>query len=150
MTSKIFIIIGMNNMNHVTELIARYAETDQMGIIHHSVYPVWFEAARTEFIKDMGISYSECEKLGLMLPLINLECKYIKAAHYEDVITIESRISKATPVRLVISYIVKNKSTGDTIATGRTVHVWTDKNRKPVDMRKKAPDIYQVMADNQI
>ncbi len=135
-------------MINTTEIIARYAETDKMGIIHHSVYAVWFEAARTEFIKGIGIPYSECESRGLMLPLISLECKYNKPAYYEDVIAIESSIQKATPVRLVISYTAKNKNTGDLIATGKTIHVWTDGDRKPIDMRKKAPDIYQLMINN--
>lgn len=133
-------------MIHTTKLIARYAETDRMGIIHHSVYPIWFEAARTEFIRDIGISYSECESKGLMLPLINLDCKYKKPAYYEDKIAVESCISKVTPVRLTISYTVKNSKTDEILATGKTVHVWTDDHMKPVDMRKKAPDIYKIMS----
>lgn len=150
MMFRISITIGKSkNMAHITELIARYAETDQMGIIHHSVYPVWFEAARTEFIKELGISYSECESRGLMLPLIGLECKFHKPAYYEDVIAIESSIQNATPVRLVISYIARNKATDEILATGKTVHVWTDSERKPVDMRKKAPDIFHMMTENE-
>ena len=55
----------MEKINRL-EITARYAETDMMGIIHHSVYPVWFEAARTEFIKMTGITYSELEKQGII------------------------------------------------------------------------------------
>lgn len=149
MTFRTYIIIGMSNMTHTTELIARYAETDQMGIIHHSVYPVWFEAARTELIKEIGISYSNCEKGGLMLPLIELKCKYIKPAYYEDVILVESSVTKATPVRLVIGYTAKNKENGSILATGHTTHVWTDTDRKPVNMKKKAPDILEMMKRSQ-
>ena len=149
MTFRTYITIGMNDMAHETELIARYAETDQMGIIHHSVYPVWFEAARTEFIKQVGISYSNCERRGLMLPLIGLECRYLKPAYYEDVISVESRIVKATPVRLVIGYTVRNKDTSEVLATGSTTHVWTDGSRRPVNMKKKAPDILEMMKQNQ-
>jgi len=53
-----------------TEIIVRYAETDRMGIVHHSNYPIWFEAARTDFIKNLGMSYSKIEERGFMLPLI--------------------------------------------------------------------------------
>ena len=49
-----------------TKIVARYAETDQMGIIHHSVYPIWFEAARTEFIKLSGITYTQLEQQGVI------------------------------------------------------------------------------------
>jgi len=67
-----------------TEIIVRYAETDRMGIVHHSNYPIWFEAARTDFIKNLGMSYSKIEERGFMLPLIELTCRYKGAARYED------------------------------------------------------------------
>ena len=70
----------MEKINRL-EITARYAETDMMGIIHHSVYAVWFEAARTEFIKMTGISYTQLEKSGIMLPLSELCCKYILPVH---------------------------------------------------------------------
>ncbi|MFR3009310.1 MAG: acyl-CoA thioesterase, partial [Pseudoruminococcus massiliensis] len=60
-----------------SKIVARYAETDQMGIVHHSVYPIWFEVGRTDFIKLTGMSYTELEESGVMLPLASLECKYI-------------------------------------------------------------------------
>ena len=61
----------MNDIEKINRLhiTARYAETDMMGIIHHSVYPVWFEAARTNMIRSIGITYSQLEKDGIMLPL---------------------------------------------------------------------------------
>jgi acyl-CoA thioester hydrolase len=132
-------------MKHETKLIARYAETDMMGIIHHSVYPVWFEAARTEFIKKAGISYSECEKRGLMLPLIGLECKYIKPAHYEDGIIVETTIAKMSPVRLVMEYKVMKEADGIVLAEGTTTHVWTDTGMKPVNIKKHNPEIYSII-----
>jgi len=137
-------------MAYKIDIIVRYAETDQMGIVHHSVYPIWFEAARTEMIKNLGISYSECETRGLMLPLIELECKYIKPAYYEDVVSIESFIIKTTPVRLIVGYIARNSKTGEELANGTTTHVWTDSHRKPVNIKKKAPDIYNMMTENQV
>ncbi|MEG0230260.1 MAG: thioesterase family protein, partial [Oscillospiraceae bacterium] len=67
-----------------TKIVARYAETDQMGVVHHSVYPIWYEVARTEFIKHIGISYSQMEKMGVMTPLAHLQCDYKNATKYED------------------------------------------------------------------
>jgi len=67
-----------------TRLVVRYAETDQMGIVHHSNYPVWFEAGRTDFIKGIGLPYSKIEEKGILLPLIELKCCYRGAARYED------------------------------------------------------------------
>ena len=61
-------------MTSVTAITVRYNETDRMGITHHAVYPVWYEQARTDFIKKLGISSSQVEQLGVMLPLVDLSC----------------------------------------------------------------------------
>ena len=93
-------------MIHKTVIKARYAETDQMGIIHHSVYPVWYETARTEFIKTSGITYSQLEKKGIMLPLSEIGCKYILPVHYEDEVVVETKITKITCAKIVFGYRV--------------------------------------------
>ena len=128
-----------------TCLKVRYAETDQMGIVHHSNYPVWFEAARTEFIKESGISYSKVEKKGLLLPLIELNCKYKSAAKYEDEILIKTFLIKLSFSRVSFGYEVYNKESGVLIASGETVHAWTDKSLKPSNIKKHFPDIYNLM-----
>ena len=83
-------------MRSQTHIIARYAETDQMGIIHHSVYPVWYEAARTEYIKMAGITYTQLEQQGVMLPLTELTCRYLRPVHYEDEVVIETETIRLT------------------------------------------------------
>lgn len=133
-------------MMHEIDIIVRYAETDQMGIVHHSVYAVWFEAARTEFIREAGISYSECESKGLMLPLISLECKFFKPAYYEDVVSIEASMEKMTPVRMTMKYTVKNKKTGEILSTGTTGHVWTNSRRQPVNIKKYHPEVFKIVS----
>ena len=82
-----------------TKIKVRYQETDQMGVAHHSVYPIWYEEARTNFIKScLNISYSEIEKIGILFPLSKLNCKYIKPALYEDVLTIHTFLKNVSPV----------------------------------------------------
>ena len=83
-----------------SKIIVRYQETDQMGIAHHSVYPVWFEVARTDFIKKLGITYSEIEKMGVMLPLTEVTCKYYKGTRYEDELTVTARVLSVSPSRM--------------------------------------------------
>ncbi len=128
------------------EITARYAETDMMGIIHHSVYPVWFEAARTEFIKMSGISYSELEKRGIMLPLTGLECKYIKPVHYEDVVTIETSLSKMSYAKIHFSYkVILND---EIMAEGKTFHGFvSSKDFKPVNIKKIMPQLYEELSN---
>lgn len=65
---------------YTSKIVVRYAETDQMGIAHHSNYPVWFEVARTDFIKASGISYTDVEKAGIITPLTGLTVRYKQAA----------------------------------------------------------------------
>lgn len=128
-----------------TELIVRYAETDQMGIVHHSNYPIWFEAGRTEYIKKLGMSYSSIEELGLMLPLIELKCTYKGAAKYEDVVVVRAYVKEATAVRLIFGYEVIKKIDSSLITLGETAHVWTDKDLKPVNVKKRNPEVYELL-----
>jgi acyl-CoA thioester hydrolase len=114
-----------------------------MGIIHHSVYPVWFEASRTEFIKSCGYSYSSLEKLGMMLPLIKLEAEYLLPSYYEDEIIIRSGMTGLTKTRLTVSYEVFRKGAEKTtLCRGSTTHVFTDKDLRPVNIQKKFPEVY--------
>jgi len=126
-----------------TRFPVRYAETDQMGIVHHSVYPVWFECGRTEHIKSYGLPYDELEKMGVMLPLIRLEVEYKKPVHYGDIVIVRTSIAEATKVRLVIAYEVYVEGDSHLRAKGYTEHAWTSTDLKPVNLSKFRPDIYE-------
>lgn len=130
-----------------SELIVRYAETDKMGIVHHSNYAVWFEVGRTDFIKKMGIPYSKIEDMGSMLPLIELKCNFISAAKYEDEVIIKTSLKEYTFTRIVFSYEAFRKIDMKKLATGETMHVWTDCELKPVNLKKHAPELYQLILD---
>lgn len=128
-----------------SKVVVRYAETDKMGIVHHSVYPIWYELARTDFIKMIGMTYSDLENLGIMLPLVELNCKYIKPADYEDVLIIRVSVSKLTPARIEFSYEVYKEDI--LINTGITVHAWVGKDLRPTNMKKNFPDIYEKLQE---
>lgn len=129
-----------------TKITVRYAETDRMGIVHHSVYPIWYEAARTEAIKKIGITYSEMERNGIMTPLAELNCKYILPAEYEDVLTIKVGISKLTPARIVFEYEVYKTGIEKPINTGSTVHAWVGKDLRPINLKRQFPDIFEKLS----
>lgn len=129
-----------------TRLTVRYAETDKMGIVHHSNYPIWFEAGRTQFIKALGISYSEIEGKGFLLPLLELKCQYKSAARYEDEIIVKTTLKDISYTRVTFFYEVFKDGEHESITTGETSHVWTNKNMKPVNMKKHAPEIYEILA----
>ena len=132
-----------------TELTVRYAETDQMGIVHHSVYPIWYEAGRTDYIKMFGISYTEMEAAGVMMPLINLTCHYGIPAKYEDVVVVETRATKLSAAKMVLYYEVKRKSDGVLLGSGTTEHGFVDsKTFKPINVKKKIPALFAKISED--
>lgn len=128
-----------------TRFTARYAETDQMGIVHHSNYPVWFEAGRTDFFKKAGMSNSKIEATGILLPLSHMECNFKNPARYEEEIVVKTKIRKMTCVRIDFDYEVINGGDGRLLATGGTSHAWTDKHLKPLNIEKKLPELCKML-----
>ena len=129
-----------------SKVIARYAETDQMGVIHHSVYPIWFELARTDLAKQAGLAYSEMEKRGVMTPLVELHCKYRKPAHYEDELIVTSTVSKLSGVKIEFSYEVFHVNEDKPICTGTTVHALVStKDFHILNVKKEFPEIYTIL-----
>jgi len=137
-------------MQAETKLIARYSETDQMGIIHHSNYAVWFEAGRTDFLKKAGIPNKEIEEQGVLLPLYEMNCKFKSPARYEDEIIVKTKLEYIGKVRIVFSYQVLNAKDGSVLTTGETKHAWTNKSLKPVNAQLLIPDIYNVLCEEEL
>lgn len=128
------------------KLVARYAETDQMGIIHHAVYPVWYEAARGGMMAQAGMTYRSIEEDGYMIPLHDLSCRYIKPAHYEDNIRIETRVIEATPVKLVFQYKVYIEGEDTPINIGSTTHAWVRSDTfQLINIKKEYPKLYELL-----
>jgi len=100
----------------------RYAETDQMGVVHHSVYPVWFELARTQLCRQTGFSYDQIEASGHYLLVTGLTVDYRKSARYPDSVTTECRLERFASRGLRFTYRVT--AAGTLLARGSTDHVW--------------------------
>jgi len=129
----------------VTPITVRYAETDQMGVVHHSNYAIWFEAGRTDFIRQLGMPYSKIEEGGAMLPLIELKCIFKSFARYEDKLIVRTYIKEYTGTRLLFHYDVCMADSGKIITEGETMHVWTNRDLKPVNIKKYRPEIYELI-----
>ena len=126
-----------------TKIIVRYAETDQMGIVHHANYYVYFEAAREDFILGSGIRYIDMEDQGVMMPLAETECRYYEGAKYADVLIVETTLEELSPVKVVLQYDVIRERDGKLLARGKTVQAFVDKNTfKIINLKKKHPDIW--------
>lgn len=133
-------------MASVTRITVRYAETDCMGVVHHAVYPIWFEIARTDYIKAAGMSYSDMEKGGVMLPVTGISCKYLRPAKYDDEVEITAKITRLTPARIEFSYSAANAADGVVLCTGTSAHGFVDAQTfRPLNMAKKMPKLYETM-----
>lgn len=73
-----------------TNIRVRYAETDQMGVVYHSNYFPYFEVARVEAIRELGMSYADMEKAGVILPVVDLQCRYLRPAKYDELLTVKA------------------------------------------------------------
>lgn len=115
----------------------RFAETDQMGVVHHSVYPVWFEAGRVEWMRVRGLSYREMEDTGLSLAVSRLEVAYRSAALFDDEIDVRSTLTTARSRRLVFAYRLVRLADERLVATGVTEHVPTDRSGRAVRLPER-------------
>ncbi len=86
-----------------TQIRVRYAETDQMGVVYHSNYFPYFESARAEAIRTLGFTYADMEKMGIIMPVIEVQCKYLRPALYDDLLTVKV-ILRELPVHHKIEF----------------------------------------------
>ena len=134
-------------MEVVTKIVPRYAETDQMGIIHHSVYAVWYEQARTEYFTKVGMKYDEIEASGLMTPLVELNCKYKRPAYYNQEVEVRTKLIELSPAKFTVEYNIYDKD-GVLLNIGRTTLALANKETfRVVNLKKERPEMYKIMED---
>ena len=115
-------------------LRVRFAETDQMAIVHHSVHAVWLEATRVEWLRARGLSYRELEDAGISLAGSELEVRYRSAARFDDLLGITASLLESRSRRFAFAYTISRVDDGQVIATARTVHVPTDRTGRAIRM----------------
>ncbi|WP_081212389.1 acyl-CoA thioesterase [Salegentibacter sediminis] len=118
--------------SHTNFVKVRYAETDQMGVVHHGNYPQYLEIARIEWLEQLGISYKTMEENGMMLPVYEMHFRFIKPAFFGDELRITTRLKSQPNVKIEFEYEVHNEA-GDLLTQASTVLVFMDsKSRRPV------------------
>ncbi len=122
-----------------TDVEVRYVETDQMGVVHHSVYLVWFELARTGLCEESGHHYADIEKLGFNLVVTGTKTRHLAAAVYGDTVQVDCWLEGLSSRVLRFGYRVRK---GDReLASGATEHVWVDRSSgRPC----RTPDVLRV------
>jgi acyl-CoA thioester hydrolase len=112
-----------------TTIRVRYAETDRMGLLHHANYLVYFEQARTELLRGVGLSYRDFEDRGFLLVLTKAEVRYRRPAYYDDELTIRTTVARTTSVRIDHTYEVFRG--GELLAEGATTLACVDREGRP-------------------
>lgn len=98
-----------------------YEHTDQMGVVHHSNYICYYEAARSEFMREAcGLSFAEVERKGIMMPILDVHARYLRPALYDELLTVRLRIDEMPMARITFRYEILNER-GELLNTGSTV-----------------------------
>jgi len=106
---------------HTITIVPRYAETDQGGVVHHSVYPVWFEMGRTELLRASGLVYKDLEQAGVFFVITELYIKYRRPAKYDEKLQLETSCSGVTASKIKHTYRLTPLGMGAILAEGSSV-----------------------------
>lgn len=150
-------------------LRVRYNECDSMGITYHARYLDWFAIGRTELLRAAGLSYAHMERSGLLLPVLEVRCRYRASTRYDDVITLETRLLRVSRTRMDFGYRVFLETNEEADAPGvgtgvgndvgrnpgaspsprsilavegETFHAFIDARHRPIDVRKRFPEVW--------
>lgn len=119
----------MKSFEH--KIRVEYHHTDQMGVVHHSNYVKFFEAARTEWLRAIGLTYAEMEHRGVMMPIVEVNVKYKHPALYDELITVRAIVDEMPMARMVFRYEITGED-GREVATGSTTLGFIDREtRRP-------------------
>ena len=130
-----------------THLTVRYAETDMMGIVHHSRYYPWFEVARTDFIKKIRYELYRNGENGDNVPLTETAAKYYYGLKYEDEVLVTCKMTRLTVARCEFTYEVYKLPEKKLMTVGKTGHGFVNREFVPINLKKLYPEIWNKMHD---
>ena len=134
----------------LTTFPVRYAETDQMGVVHHGNYVIWCEVGRTALLNELGFSYRAMEESGVVSPVTKINLSYKTPAVYGDDVTVSTWIEAYNGVRITYGYVIKNRSE-NILAEGTSEHVCCDEETfRPIQLKKRFPEWHKAYMQNKI
>jgi acyl-CoA thioester hydrolase len=121
-----------------TAIRVRYAETDQMGVVYHGNYFVWFEVGRVEYCRQLGLDYKRMEIEGdSFIVVVEASCRYRRPARYDDLLTVRTRLTESRRRTVRFAYEIFKQDSGEQLATGETLHVICDRLGQPKSLPEK-------------
>ncbi|MBR7553156.1 acyl-CoA thioesterase [Allobacillus sp. GCM10007491] len=126
-----------------TDVTVRYQETDQMGVVYHSNYFVWFEIGRTRLIEQLGFDYIAMEEEGILAPVIDIQASYKTPVRYGQTARVKTKISEYNGFRVTYSYEIYTEDNQLSV-TGTSTHVCVKKsNFRPISIKKHFPELHK-------
>lgn len=120
---------------------AKYYETDQMGIIHHSNYVKWMEEARIDLMDQIGLNYKQMEEMEIISPVLAIEVNYQSMVHFDDTVVIHCKLVKYNGVKMEIAYEMYDKKTGELRTTAKSSHCFLNRSGRPISLKRSYPEI---------
>ncbi len=124
-----------------------YYETDQMAIVHHSNYIRWLEEARIFWLEKSGFPYAEIEAAGIMIPVLDVYCKYLSMVKFGQTVEITMKIAEYTPVRFAVIYTITIDGEEKNCTIGSSCHCFMNKNGRPVSIKKLLPKLHEIFTN---
>ena len=121
-----------------TKIRVRYAETDQMGVVYHGHYFQYFEVARAECIRHLGFTYADMEKAGIIMPVVEVNCKYLRPALYDDLLTVKTILKQLPEDHRILFHQEIYNEKNELLATGNVLLFFMNAATR---QRAKMPDI---------
>jgi acyl-CoA thioester hydrolase len=121
---------------------AKYYETDQMAVIHHSNYIRWFEEARVDYLEQIGLGYDRIEEAGIYSPVLGVSCEYKSAVRFNENVIIKTMLKSFNGIKMKIEYQVLDAGTKQIRATGESDHCFVTKDFRPASLKKDYKEMY--------
>ena len=128
-------------MTSETLIPVRYPETDPMGIVHHAVYPLWYEMGRMDWCAAAGFPYQEMKRLGINPTMVSLNLTYKAPVTYPDTVTVRTWCRAFGPRKLELAYEAL-RGDGALINCAVTFHIWTGPDNRTLDLSASCPELY--------
>lgn len=124
---------------------AKYYETDQMAIVHHSNYIRWFEEARLYYLEQIGLGYDQIEAAGIYSPVLGVNCQYKSSVRFNETVMIKTFLHFFDGIKMKLEYEILDVETKTLRATGTSEHCFVTKDFKPVSLKKSYKEMYQIL-----
>jgi acyl-CoA thioester hydrolase len=141
---------SIEKMNQVRKLkpyfhLAKYYETDQMAVIHHSNYIRWFEEARVDYLEQIGLGYDKIEAAGVFSPVLGVTCEYKASVRFNESVMILSKLKFFNGIKMIIEYQVLDATTKQLRAIGESKHCFVTTDFKMVSLKKDYKEMYDIL-----